>query len=298
MTVRCEILPALPQNNKTVTMRNSCLLAGLLPAVTAFQANLLSPQLSKATALFQTKESRRNFLEKVITNTITISTAAAISTVAPSFASDVEAPVEMKTFVDPKGLFALNVPKRFFAIRRTVKGDLPDEKTGKGRRGSSIFTAGDMAKAEVVAVERFPTFVLLADEGITPIGDLTSFPTIGDPAAVANLIALRRDKDKPGQAKTLVVPNSVSVSEDGKSLFFSLSTDIDVQKPELLMEQMGVSELKRITLAKATLTSGDGQMMAVFASALQQDFDGVDGDALRESVKSFVAMDQSNQQSN
>ena len=62
--------------------------------------------------------------------------------------------IEMKTFVDPKGLFVLNVPKRFFAIRRTVKGDLPDEATGKGRRGSSIFTAGDMSKAEVIAVER------------------------------------------------------------------------------------------------------------------------------------------------
>ena len=61
----------------------------------------------------------------------------------------------MKRFVDPKGLFVINVPNRFFAIRRTVKGDLPDEATGKGRRGSSIFTAGDMSKAEVVAIERY-----------------------------------------------------------------------------------------------------------------------------------------------
>lgn len=67
--------------------------------------------------------------------------------------------IEMKTFIDPKGLFAINVPKRYFAIRRTVKGDLPDEKTGQGRRGSSIFTAGDMAKAEVVAIERY-VFIL------------------------------------------------------------------------------------------------------------------------------------------
>lgn len=150
-----------------------------------------------------------------------------------------------------------------------------------------------MSKAEVVAVERFPTFALLADEGITPSGDLSSFPKIGDATAIANLIALRRDKDKPAQAKTLVVLGSVSVSEDGKTLYFSLATDIDVQKPELLLEQTGVSELKRITLAKATLNSGDGQMMAVFASALQQDFDGVDGVALKEAVDTFVAIDQS-----
>lgn len=66
-----------------------------------------------------------------------------------------------------------------------------------------------------------------------------------------------------------------------------------MQKPELLLEQTGVSELVRITLAKATLESQDGQMMAVFASALKQDFEGEDGPALEESVRSFVAVDQS-----
>jgi hypothetical protein len=60
-------------------------------------------------------------------------------------------PLEMKLFVDP--LFVVSVPKPFFTLRRTQKGDLPDAKTGKGRRGSSIFTAGNMAKAEVIAVE-------------------------------------------------------------------------------------------------------------------------------------------------
>ena len=47
------------------------------------------------------------------------------------------APVEMKLFSDE--LFVVNIPKRFFALRRRAKGDLPDEKTGQGRRGSSIF---------------------------------------------------------------------------------------------------------------------------------------------------------------
>jgi len=271
-----------------------------MPLATAFQSvttkqnpALLSLPVSSfsKTALFQTKEDRRNFLETVFTTAIASVTVASS---APALAADItSAPLEMKTFVDPKGLFALNIPKSFFAIRRTIKGDLPDEKTGKGRRGSSIFTAGDMGKAEVVAVERFPTFALLADEGITPVGDLSSFPSIGDPTAIANLIALRRDKDKQGQARTFLVPNSVSLSEDGLTLYFRLATDIDVQKPELLLEQTGVSELKRITLAKATLTSGDGQMMAVFASALQQDFNGVDGVALKDAVDSFVALDQS-----
>ena len=135
---------------------------------------------------------------------------------------------------------------------------------------------------------------MLQEEGIKPTGDLSTFTSIGDPIAIANLITLRRDRDKQGQSKAILIPDSVSTSSDGKTLTFKLSTQIDVQKPELLMEQMGVSELVRITLAKATLTSNDGQMMAVFASALKQDFDGTsDGDALRESVESFVSLDQS-----
>jgi hypothetical protein len=63
--------------------------------------------------------------------------------------------VTMKTFIDPQGLFVMNIPQRYFAIRRTNQGDLPSTSTGSGRRGSSIFNAGDLSKAEVVAVERY-----------------------------------------------------------------------------------------------------------------------------------------------
>ena len=51
--------------------------------------------------------------------------------------------------------------------------------------------------------------------------------------------------------------------------------------------------LFRTTVAKATLTSNDGNMMAVFASALDQDFAGADGVALQKAVDSFVATNQS-----
>ncbi len=61
---------------------------------------------------------------------------------------------KVKEFVDPQGFFTISIPSDFYAIRRTVKGDLPDAKSGKGRRGASIFTAGNMAKAEVISIER------------------------------------------------------------------------------------------------------------------------------------------------
>lgn len=225
-------------------------------------------------------------------------TAGGAST-PPAFAEEAVAEVvEMKSFVDPEGLFLLNVPKRFYTLRRKAKGDLPDEKTGKGRRGSSIFTAGDMAKAEVVAVERFPTAALLEESGIVPMGDLSTFPAIGKPAAVAELINARRERERQqsaggGTSRTNLVLDSAEVSEDGKTLTFRLRTKIDVQKPELLLEQTGVSELYRITLAKCTLDSGDGNIMAVFASAIETDYDGPDGEGLRRSVDSFRALDRS-----
>jgi len=200
-------------------------------------------------------------------------------------------PLEMKQFDDPQGVFSLRVPSNFFTLRRTQKGDLPDAKTGKGRRGSSIFTAGNMAKAEVIAVERFPTRVLLEENGIQASGDLSTFPAIGDATAVANLIVLRREKET--QKQGIKVLDSVQVSPDGKELTFRLKTEIEVQKPELLMEQYGVSQLFRITIAKATLNANDGNILAVFASALEQDFNnGVDGPALEDSVRSFQAANQ------
>ncbi|KAL3929451.1 MAG: hypothetical protein SGBAC_012204 [Bacillariaceae sp.] len=210
-----------------------------------------------------------------------------VTTLKPAFAEE----LEMKEFVDPQGLFSLRVPKPFYTLRRTQKGDLPDAKTGKGRRGSSIFTAGNMAKAEVVAVERYPVHVLLEENGIDASGDLSTWTSIGKPEAVANLLVVRREKETQNQiSKSLY---DAKVSDDGKELTFKLRTEIEVQKPELLLEQTGVSQLFRITLAKATLNSDDGNIMAIFASALEQDFtNGLDGPALEETVGSFVATKQ------
>ena len=139
----------------------------------------------------------------------------------------------------------------------------------------------------------FPTRVLLEENGIEATGSLLTIPDLGTPSAVANLIVLRREKEKPGTKSTKLIPDSLYISPDGKDLFFKLKTDIDVQKPELLMEQTGFSTLARITSAKASLRSNDGNMMAVFASALEQDFNGADGVALQEAVTTFTAIDQS-----
>ena len=86
-----------------------------------------------------------------------------------------------------------------------------------------------------------------------------------------------------------ILPESVVLSSDKKELSFRVKSEIEVQKPELLMETYGVDRLFRITEAKASLRSSDGNLLAVFASALEKDFEGSDGAVLVQSVKSFQA---------
>ena len=100
-------------------------------------------------AVNPSNDSRRQVVAKIVGFA-----GAALSVPQMTLAEVDVSTVEMKEFVDPYGLFSIKVPQGFYTIRRKAKGDLPDEKTGKGRRGSSIFTAGNMAKAEVIAVER------------------------------------------------------------------------------------------------------------------------------------------------
>ena len=151
-----------------------------------------------------------------------------------------------------------------------------------------------MNKNEICNVERFPVAVLLEDEGIPATGDLSTFPGLSsNPKIVADLITLHRDKERQQQmSKTKVIPESVVLAADGKTINFSLTNEIDVQKPELLMEQMGVDRLIRLTYCKASLNSNDGNVMAIFASALEQDMNGADGPALRQTIDSFVVTDQ------
>ena len=206
---------------------------------------------------------------------------------APALADGVA--LTMTNYVDKEGKeFALRIPTSFYVLRRKDKGDLPD-KNGNGRRGATIFTAGNMASASVIAVERFPVKSLLDEAGIASGGDLTTFGGIGIGAEkLAELLNLRRERERNNsKARTLVVKGSPVLEESEGTLKFQLRSDIDVQKPELLLEQEGVSELVRFTDAKAVLKRGE--MYVIYAGALQQ-YQKSEGEALREAVSSFVVL--------
>jgi hypothetical protein len=139
----------------------SCTLVTILTMLAmASSFHMKSSQLHQRadTGLSSVASSRRDFMAGTVAsvafagNLLTAASANADDTA--QVATTILPKASMKEFLDPQGLFSIRVPQEFFTLRRTQKGDLPDAKTGKGRRGSSIFTAGNMAKAEVVAVER------------------------------------------------------------------------------------------------------------------------------------------------
>jgi hypothetical protein len=115
--------------------------------------------------------------------------------------------------------------------------------------------------------QRYPVRVLLEENGIEATGDLTTFKALGEAAAVANLIVMRREKDSPQSGAARKLENA-QISADGKELTFRLRTEIEVQKPELLLQEFGVSELFRITVAKATLNSADGNIMGTLTASI------------------------------
>ena len=144
-------------------MAKRCLLPILLAFLACEPAAAFAPVASQqvrsgfstvySTAEPSERPSRRHILSTGFAALVT--SGIILPAKAETAATSSELALDMKTFVDPLDLFKISVPRSFFVLRRSAKGDLPDEKTGKGRRGSSIFTAGDMGKAEVIAVERY-----------------------------------------------------------------------------------------------------------------------------------------------
>ena len=147
--------------------------------------------------------------------------------------------------------------------------------------------------ARIVAVEQFPTANLFTDRLLTPPSDLSTFSTIGLTAkGIAELLNSRREAERAAGSSQRTAPATDPapsfVGDDSLTLNFALRTDILVKDPVLLLKQTGVSELVRLTVAKAVI-KGD-QMCVVYASALREQMEGEGGDGLRRAVESFEAL--------
>lgn len=142
----------------------------------------------------------------------------------------------------------------------------------------------------MIAVERFPVRRLLSDAGISDAGisdagDLSTFSGIKKPAnKIAELRNARREKERGGQGRSRTNVLAGSDFPDDKTVRFSLRTEVEVQKPDLLLEQMGSAELIRFTLAKGVIK--DDQLYVFYGSALKKWWDEGDEAALQKALDS------------
>eukprot|EP00616_Rhizochromulina_sp_CCMP1243_P003952 CAMPEP_0118981064 /NCGR_PEP_ID=MMETSP1173-20130426/29758_1 /TAXON_ID=1034831 /ORGANISM="Rhizochromulina marina cf, Strain CCMP1243" /LENGTH=260 /DNA_ID=CAMNT_0006931459 /DNA_START=68 /DNA_END=847 /DNA_ORIENTATION=- len=167
---------------------------------------------------------------------------------------------QLASFEDPLGMFRVSLPPKWYKVRPKDKGDLPDAR-GKGRRGSRIFSAGDLSNQfapKILSVERLPVATLLGDAGVIlkpedgPVA--SAWTEVGRPQAVAGLLVNRRDDESTAMGKGMVsrlVEDSVKIEEG--FLTFVTVTDIPVSRPEILEEETGKREIRRYSIYRGFL---------------------------------------------
>mmetsp|Transcript_17911 Transcript_17911/g.55083 ORF Transcript_17911/g.55083 Transcript_17911/m.55083 type:complete len:288 (-) Transcript_17911:21-884(-) len=195
----------------------------------------------------------------------------------------------LRTYVDP--LFDLTFPKDWFAIRRTIDGDIV-------RRGGVIFSAGNLRTAEVVTVELFKVKELLDQAEATPYfpdGRIKKWNDLGKDTALAQYVCERRDGEATAAARkqqvqaraSTFVPGTLSVA--GDVLQLDILTNIGgttMRVGEAGTEQM-TPGIKRLQRARLTLLPGGEEVMGVVAGCLDDFWASGEDAVLKDVVASF-----------
>ena len=195
---------------------------------------------------------------------------------------------EMTTFDDK--LFDVTFPSDFYAIRRTIEGDVV-------RRGNVIFTAGRLAKAEIVTVEYFPVAEIIAQAEATsffPGGRIERWKDIGTPDALGMYICERRDNEAQRAARGMAIPQGSDVvpgtlKVDDTTITAEVvtalkSTDMRVGESGQRVDSVPVT---RHQIAKYFLLPGGKYVLACWASALEDLWQAGEGDVLINVVQSL-----------
>jgi len=187
--------------------------------------------------------------------------------------------------------------------------DIPDDYVVSKRKATTgtLFVAGNFPRFSVVSVTAWPLPALLLDDArgralpglptsgadVTLAESATTLGSIGTANSIAQLLLRARDRDASSGALSSILLSS-KLSDDGSRLAFDYSTELPVSDPDALQEQRGVRQLIRHTVATSILGSVPGSdgapvpaMFSVWASALQQDWEGDLREPLEATVASF-----------
>ena len=195
----------------------------------------------------------------------------------------------LRTYVDP--LFDLTFPKDWFAIRRTIDGDIV-------RRGGVIFSAGNLRTAEVVTVELFQVKELLAQAEAGPYfpgGSIKKWNDLGKDSALGQFMCDRRDGIATNSARkqqiqaraSVVVPGTLSVKGD----VLQLDIATDIQGTTMRSGEAGTESqtpgIRRLQRARLTLLPGGTEVVGIVAGCLDDLWTSGEEQVLGDIVESF-----------
>ena len=199
-------------------------------------------------------------------------------------------PKVLKTYDD--ALFEVTFPSDFFAIRRTISGDVV-------RRGNVIFTAGRYSAAEVVTVEYFQVADLIAQadaKSFFPDNKIKRWRDLGTNEALAEYLCERRDNEatvaargeKTNSRASTVRPDTLKVTDDtieAEVVTAIGSMEMRVGEGGAKATSMGLTRRQK---TRYTLLPDGKTVIAIWAGCLDDLWDSGEGQVLQAVVDSFT----------
>ena len=221
--------------------------------------------------------------------------------------------VTMKLFLNSANpfLFVMCVSQQWCTIWRFASGNLTDNKSGQERRGGMfhcgghgqcrshccwvvqcfcvrIFAQTSIFSHHLCSLKMRLSVCSQLEERVLKHLKLSSYCQ-GSHGNCHDPVSDMKKTNKMQQCLSMTSLHFLSMGPH--HLFTKQWTN--AKKPGLLMDQMEVSELHQIAVAKTDLTLNDCQLMSVFASALDQIFEWLDGTMMQKSMSSFLINPQS-----
>ncbi|KAM3569407.1 hypothetical protein VYU27_008499 [Nannochloropsis oceanica] len=138
-----------------------------------------------------------------------------------------------------------------------------------------MFISGDFNKAITISIESLRLKALIRRGGTmdAPEGlGLTSWTEYGSADGIAGLLAAHKEAMVGAPTKQVysVLDETIKTKDD--AFTFDFETEVRVERPDLLMAEMGVDKLRRRTTSRALLSPGDNTVV-IWAAALSRDWD-------------------------